>query len=112
MQKPDLLFAFVKGFVFCLFGAASAALPAADPGLLSLVPPGAAIVAEVTYGSEPTYLVLTQKNTADLMDLQSIIGVDPTRTIGRTIFVAARGSDGLISEHSLLAGGHFDTRHI
>jgi hypothetical protein len=76
------------------------------------VPPGASIVAEVTYGVEPTYLVLTRNNTADLMDLQSLSGVDPTRMLVRTIFVATRGSSGLISEHSLLAEGRFDSRHI
>ena len=58
------------------------------------------------------YLVLTRNNAADLMDLQSISGVDPTRTIARTVFVATRGSQGLISEHSLLASGRFDPRHI
>jgi hypothetical protein len=113
MEKSTLRCALLNGLAFaCMLGTASALPPGADPGLLSLVPPGAAIVAQVTYGTEPTYLVLTRNNTADLMDLQSISGVDPTRTIGRTIFVAARGSQGLISEHSLLASGHFDTRHI
>jgi len=80
--------------------------------LLPLIPPDAAIVAQVTYGTEPTFLVLTRNNKADLMDLQSISGVDPTRTIARTIFVVARSSQGLISEHSLLASGHFDSGHI
>jgi hypothetical protein len=113
MEKSTLRYALINGLaLLCTFATASASPPGADPGLLSLVPPGAAIVAEVTYGTEPTYLVLTRNNTADLMDLESISGVDPTRTIGRTIFVAARDSQGLISEHSLLASGHFDTRHI
>jgi hypothetical protein len=112
MKKTNLLYAFVNWFALCAFGTASASPPGADPRLLSLVPPGAAIVAEVTYGSEPMYLVLTRNNAADLMDLQSISGVDPTRTIARTVFVATRGSQGLISEHSLLASGRFDPRHI
>src|ERR1039457_2018749 len=34
--------------------------------MLSLVPPGTVIVAEVTYGAEPSLLELTRKNTADL----------------------------------------------
>ena len=108
MKKTRLLYAFVSGLALCVFSAASASSPGPDPGLLSLVPPGAAIVAEVTYGSEPTFLVLTRNNTADLMDLQAISDVDPTRTIARMVFVAARGSQGLVSEHSLLASGHFD----
>jgi hypothetical protein len=46
------------------------------------------------------------------MDFQSISGVDPTGTIARTIFVAARSNQGHISEHSLVASGHFDAHHI
>jgi hypothetical protein len=109
---PNRFFALVCGVAFCALGSAAASPPGTDSRLLSLVPPGAAIVAEVTYGVEPTFLVLTRNNTADLMDLESISGVDPNRTIGRTIFVAARDSRGLVSEHSLLASGNFDTRHI
>ncbi len=112
MKKTDALYAFVSGLLLCVFGTASASSPGADPSLLSLVPPGAVIVAEVTYGAEPTFLVLTRKNIADLMDLQSISGVDPTRMIGLTLFIAVRDGQGLVSEHSLLASGHFDTRHI
>jgi hypothetical protein len=110
--KLNLFHAFIDCLAFCIFSSASASPQVVDPGLLSLVPPGAAIVAEVTYGPEPTFLVRTRNNKADLMDLQSISGVDPTRTIGRTIFVAVRGSQRLISEHSLLAGGGFDSRGI
>lgn len=112
MKKTHLLYAFAGGLGLCVFGTASASSLGADQTLLSLVPPGAAIVAEVTYGSEPTFLVLTRHNKADLMGLESISGVDPTRTIGRTVFVATRGSHGLVSEHSLLAIGNFDIRHI
>ena len=113
MEKSTLRYALLNGLAFlCMLGTAPASPPGPDPGLLSLVPPGAAIVAQVTYGTEPTYLVLTRNNTADLMDLQAITGVDPTRTIARTIFAATRGSQGLISEHSLLASGHFDPQHI
>ena len=112
MEKPNLICAFVTGLAFCIVGSASASPPGVDPELLSLVPPATAIVAQVTYGTEPSYLVVTHNNTADLMDLQSIWGVDPTRTIKRTIFVVVRDGQGLISEHSLLASGHFDTRHI
>jgi len=113
MKESTLRYTLINGLAFlCMLGTASASPPGADPGLLSLVPPGAAIVAQLTYGTEPTYLVLTRNNTADLMDLQSILGVDPTRSIERTIFVASRGSQDLISEHSLLARGHFDARYI
>lgn len=112
MEKTNQLFAAVSGLVLCAFGTASASPPDPDPRPLSLVPPGASIIAEVTYGAEPTFLVLARCNTTDLMDFQSISGVDPTRLSARTVFVAARSSQGRISEHSLLATGHFDTRHV
>jgi hypothetical protein len=95
-----------------MLGTVSASPPGADPRLLSLVPPGAAIVAGQTQGREAGYLVLTRNNTTDLMDFQSVSGVDPTRKISRVTLVAASGSQGFLSEHSLLASGHFDSRHI
>jgi len=95
-----------------LLALGTGAAASVDQKLLPLIPPDATIVAQVTYGTEPTFLVLTRNNTADLMDLQSISGVDTTRTIARTIFVGARSGQGLISEHSLLASGQFDTGHI
>jgi hypothetical protein len=104
--------AFVNGLVLCVFGTASASPPGADPRLLSLVPPGAAIVSLVTQGTPPTYLALTRNNTTDLMDFLAISGVDPNRNIWGTILVAATGSEGFLSEHSLVASGQFDSSHI
>jgi hypothetical protein len=69
MKKADQLYLLVNAWVLWVFGTASAASRGADPRLLSLVPPGAVIVAEVTYGAELTFLVLTRKNTADLTKL-------------------------------------------
>jgi hypothetical protein len=76
------------------------------------VPPGAEIVAGFTQGHPLSHLVVTRSNTTDLQDLESFTGVDPTRTIGTVILIAASGSRGFMSEHSLLAGGRFDARHI
>ncbi len=111
MEKTDLRYASIIGLISCTFCTASAS-PAADPRLLSLVPPGAAIVARIAQGTPSSYLVLTPNNTTDLMDFLSISGVDPTREIWGTTLVAASGSDGFLSEHSLVASGHFDPRHI
>src|SRR4051794_40474108 len=111
MEKTHLLYRLVSALGLCTFGYAST-LPSADSRLLSLVPPGAALVGGLTQGPEVSYMVLNPNNQTDLMDLQSISGVDPTRTIQYCIFVATSGSPGFMSEHSLLAFGHFDAHHI
>jgi hypothetical protein len=102
MKKTDPLYAVVSGLVLCVIGSASASPPGSDPRLLSLVPPGAAIVAGMTQGTPDSYLALTPNNTTDLMDFISIAGVDPTRKIWGTTLVAASDGRGLLSEHSLL----------
>jgi hypothetical protein len=112
MDKTNQLFAFANCLVFLAFSTASASPPDADPRLLSLVPPGAAIVAGLTPGTPASYLALTRNDSADLGDFLSIAGVDPTRTIWRITLVASAGDHGFISEHSLLASGQFDSRHI
>jgi hypothetical protein len=112
MEKPNLFHACIDCLAFCLFGSALAWPQVVDPGLLSLVPPGASIVAGKAQGREASYLVLTPNNATDLTDFQSISGVDPTREIWRTVMVAASGREGFLSEHSLVAIGHFDSRHI
>lgn len=95
-----------------LLALATGVAASVDHKLLPLIPSGAAIVAEATFGAQHTFLVLTRCNTTDLADFQSISGVDPARTIGRTIFVVARNSQGHVSEHTLLASGSFDAPHI
>lgn len=103
----------IRGLAFfCMFGTASASPPGASSGLLSLVPPGAEIVAGMTWGQQVNYLVITQNNNTDFFDLESIFGVDPTRRIGCVIVVAASSNRGFLYEHSLIASGHFDSRHI
>ena len=111
MTKRNLSYTFVTALAFCTLGSASP-ISGADPRLLSLVPPGAAIVGGLTQGTPASYLVQTANNTTDLMDFLSISGVDPTRRIERSIFVTASGSRDFLSEHSWSAIGHFDSRHI
>jgi hypothetical protein len=76
------------------------------------VPPGAEIVAGITVGLPLSHLVATRNNTTDLLDFESFAAVDPTRMTEAVILIAASGTHGFVSEHSLLASGRFDTRHI
>jgi hypothetical protein len=98
--------------LLCAIAPASALPPVQDPRLLSLVPPGAEIVAGITVGLPLSHLVVTRNNTTDLQDLESFTGVDPTRMIRAAILIAASGTGGFLSEHSLAASGRFDTKHI
>jgi hypothetical protein len=76
------------------------------------VPPGAEIVAGFTQGQPLSHLVVTRNNTTDLLDLESFAGVDPSRTIEAVILIAASGTRGFLTEHSLVASGRFDAKHI
>jgi hypothetical protein len=88
----------------------------ADPKLLSLVPPDAALVAGISassFGGQPNnFVLLTGKNRADLADFYSLTGGDDTRRIHQAIFVALFDNRGLLSEHSLLVSGHFDQSRL
>ena len=105
----------IHGQVFIPNGIAGSALaspPDEDPRLHSLVPPGAEIVASLTQGTPSSYLVLTPNNVTDLTDFLSISGVDPIREIWHITQVAASRNQDFLSEHNLIASGHFDSRHI
>ncbi len=84
--------------------------------LLSLVPPGAAIVAGFENhpaGNRPGRLLLvTHNDRLDLDDWQALAGVDNTRGIDEVIEVAAASSTGRLTEHLLLVDGHFDKVRI
>src|SRR5215472_9633382 len=113
MKTTTLLGSLIKGAaLLCVVGSASASPPAQDPRLLPLVPLGAEIVAGFAPGQPVSHLVVTRNNTTDLQDLESFAGVDPTRSIEAVILIAASGSGGFLSEHSLVASGRFDARHI
>jgi hypothetical protein len=104
-KKLSILF-----FPFILVGIAAAASP--DPRLLSLVPPGAQLVAGIgapsTQGQPDNFVLMTHNNTVDLEDFYALTGADDSRTIHQIVFVAMADNQGLLSEHSLVASGHFD----
>jgi hypothetical protein len=113
MKKSTLVGSLIKpAALLGVLGSASALPPGRNPRLLQLVPPGAEIVAGFIPGQPISHLVVTRNNTADLLDFGSFAGVDPTRTVGAVILIAASGSRGFLSEHSLVASGRFEARHI
>jgi hypothetical protein len=95
---------------FILVGMAAAA--SRDPRLLSLVPPGAAIVAGISapsfHGQPDSFVLVTHDNSVDLADFLALTGSDSTRIIHEIVFVAVANNAGQLNEHSLLARGHFD----
>jgi hypothetical protein len=86
-----------------------------DHDLLSLVPPDVQIVAgmnAMTPGmQQDSFLLITHNNMVDLEDVLALSGADDARVIEQVVFVAG-GLSGGLSEHSLLARGHFDRDHI
>jgi hypothetical protein len=113
MKKSTLFGSLIKcGALLCAIGPASALPSGQELRLLPLVPPGAEIVAGFTQGQPLSHLVVTRNNTTDLLDFESIAGVDPTRMIAAVIVITASGRRGFLSEHSLVASGRFDAGHI
>jgi hypothetical protein len=84
--------------------------------LLSLVPPGAEIVAGFENhpsGHKPGRLILaTANDRIDLDDWQALAGVDSKRIIDEVIEVAASSLVARLTEHLLLVGGRFDKERI
>lgn len=82
-----------------------------DSRLLSLVPPSAQLVAGMSAsstGSQPgIFLLITHNNSIDLDDFIALTGVDTTRVVEQVI-MATEDGHGDLTEHSLLASGHFD----
>jgi hypothetical protein len=92
----------------------SAATP--DLALLSLVPPGAQIVAGITNRPSPgkpgSFLLITRNNVIDHADFISLAGVDDSMIIRQMIFAAGSSDTSKSGEHSLLTSGHFDQARI
>ena len=88
------------------------ASPSLDFRILGMIPEGAEVVASVASGQRASYLVMTRNNRTDLTDFLSITGADPLRVIGRVVLVTTSSPRGSQYEHSLLASGQFDFRHI
>ena len=110
-------------FVTCFFSLAlnvlSTGYGVASPrssALLSLVPPGADMVAGFENHPGPTkhgrLLLTTHNNRLDLDDWQSLTGVDNNRAFEEVIEVATSDSEGNLSEHLLLVEGRFDRERI
>lgn len=85
--------------------------------LLSLVPPGAEIVAG--FENQPALhghgqlLLTTHNNRLDLDDWQALAGVDHKRVVQEVIEVAASPTGGgKLTEHLLLVAGRVDTERI
>jgi hypothetical protein len=87
-----------------------------DPRVLSLVPPGAQIVAGMNaptgQGQPDSFLLLTRNNHADLEEFFALSGADSSRIIHQVIFVAGGGGQDNAGEHSLLVSGHFDQQRL
>jgi hypothetical protein len=87
-----------------------------DHKLLSLVSPGAQVVARIRAPSTPSnmgnFVVISHYNGVDLGDFFALSGADSTRSVQEVIFVAALDSTGQLNEHSLLASGNFDRDRI
>lgn len=97
-------------------GTAAATGLQSDLRLMAMVPAESQMVAGMqspSPGGEPdSLLLLTGNNRLDLDDFFAITGADASRVIGRVVFTAALGADGMLSEHSLLASGHFNREAI
>jgi hypothetical protein len=87
-----------------------------DPRLLSLVPPGAQIVAGVSNSVLPVgetgFLLISPNNVVDRRDFISLVGVDDSVVIHQMIFAAGSTDTSTLREHSLLMSGHFDQKRI
>ena len=84
--------------------------------LLSLVPPGCAIVAGFENGHGPhaggRLLLTTPNNQLDLDDWLALAGVDSGRRYDEVIEAAASNSIGQLTDHLLLVAGRFDRERI
>jgi hypothetical protein len=101
-------------FSLIFVGIAQAVSP--DPRLLSLVPPGAQLVAGIgasTIQSQPhNFVLITPNNWVDLQDFFALTGADDTRTIHQIVFVEVANKEGRPGEHSLLVSGGFDQPQV
>jgi hypothetical protein len=100
-------------FQVTLIGIATAS---PDPRILSLVPPGAQLVAGISastiQGQPENFVLMTPNNWVDLQDFYALTGADNSRTIHQIVFMEVANKDGQPNEHSLLVSGHFDQPHV
>ena len=109
-QRPLLL------LLFAVLSDAVCTAVSPDPRILSLVPPGAEVVAGMGASSGPEhssdFLVVDHNNIVDLNDFYALTGVDSAQVIREIIFVAAAAGKDRLVEHSLLVSGSFDQARI
>ncbi len=103
--------------LFVLFTAAvSARALSSDLRLIQMVPPESQVIGSMLsptpQGQPSGFLLITASNNLDLEDFYSVTGGDASRLIQQVLFLAAPGSEGRLSEHSLLISGHFDANAI
>ena len=114
-MRPFCVGKVVLAVLFSLLTIAPGSAVAPNPKLVALVPPAARMVAGMIAprrGSEPTsFLLITHNNLLDLNDFIALSGADDSRVIEQIIMVASDGG-GALTEHSLLASGHFDQELI
>ena len=105
-----------SSLILASFCATSAFASPLNSRLLSLVPPGAGIVAgfenHVGPLSHGRLMLTTHNNRLDLDDFQAICGVDNKRILDEVIEVAAAPAGGSLSEHMLLVAGQMDRARI
>src|SRR5579863_7894320 len=99
--------------LFVLFTAVAAAFSlSSDLRLIQMVPPESQVIASMLSptpeGQPSSFLLITVNNKIDIEDFFAVTGADASRLIRQVVFVAATGSDGTLSEHSLLVSGHFN----
>lgn len=111
--------AMVRAFSTLLFVATFAGYGSASPSssrILSLVPPGAEVVAgfenHPDSNASGRLLLTTHNNHLDLIDWQSLTGVDSNRVFDEVIEVAASDAGGNLTEHLLLVAGRLDRERI
>lgn len=102
-------------FLFFIAATHSHAL-SSDARLLSLVPPGAQVVAGMDSpppkGLPGSFVLMTHNNVVDLNDAIALTGADSTRSVNHAVIVAKNDTAGYMNDHSLLWSGHFDQSRI
>jgi hypothetical protein len=102
--------------LLAIFAVPASGALSADQKLVSLVPPGAEVVAGMDTPppkDQPgSFVLITHNNTVDLQDFFALTGVDSARIVHHVIFVAIHGETTQLAEHSMMAHGQFDQARI
>lgn len=108
---------FLRGLALLVSAAtASASAAPVNGDLLKLVPGSAQIISGIgdpgTPASTGRLLVVTENNNRDFDDCLALLGVDGEKAIHEVIEVAASSHTDDLTDHLLLAAGHFDRSGI